>query len=127
MRKEKLKAMYRYFESLKVNPIKLEDMSVFYTDDVEMIINESLVSKGRVEFFEHFEHMLTLSRDYRFVFADDAFIDDGKRVAVKYRIDMTKQGEPKVLYVIAYFEFVDGLISKWDEVVAEASPQELGL
>ena len=124
--KQLVASMYRYFETLDTGSLKKKELNRFYTPNVEMIINDKLVSKGIPEFYNHFKLMLSKSHKYQFVFPKNAMISEGNRVAIKYRIRMLGK-KPKTMYVIAFFTFENGKISKWNEVVAKASPASMGL
>ncbi|MDP1574400.1 MAG: nuclear transport factor 2 family protein [Coxiellaceae bacterium] len=125
--KNKVMAMYRYFESLRTKPLKLSDLSLYYTPNVKMIINGETVASGIKGFYDHFNFMLSKTRNFQFVFSKNPMIAEGDRIAIKYRILMREKLKMKTMYVIAYLTLSHGKIGVWNEVVSSSSPNKLKL
>lgn len=122
-----VQSMYAYLSSLKRRPLVESDLNHYFTENVKMIINGSLSSKGINEFYNHFKMMLKKSRHYQFVFTKNGMIAEGNKVAIKYQLIIYSHSQKKTMHVIAFFIIKNNQISSWNEVVSMDNPKKMGL
>lgn len=117
--KQLLIKMYRYFENLKYQPLRLQDMKKFYSPNAKLITNGKNVAQGYDGFYRHFIIMLAKTKNFYFIFPKNSMIAKNKNILVKYNILLQSKNKMALLHVVAKFTFQNNKILLWDETVSK--------